>query len=407
MLRPTVRAMKTPSTLTITRVAGLSVWATLAIPGALALAFPSPGGSSHDVWHPRALDLVPLLAFGPAFWWNTRRIQGPSPTRGSVALLALQAVMALATVSDLVILVALEIPFILVGSSATLSTAALVGASALRALAIGGLGFLEPVPWLSHVPSGIVFGVTLLTNAVWQGLAFAGGYLVATQHRDAEALARSHRELARVNAELLATQQLLAESSRLAERLHISRELHDAVGHHLAVLSLNLQLAALKADGASAEPVREAHAVAKLLLADIRGTVSSLRQHRPLDVRRALVTMVAGAKEPSIHLRLPDEVELTEPYQAHAVFRCVQEAITNAVRHAQARNVWIDVVRTAGRLELRVRDDGCGVAEVTPGNGLTGMRERFEEAGGGLEVASESGQGFRLRAWLPVNGEAT
>jgi len=399
--------MKTPSTLTVTRIAGLSAWASIAIPGALALAFPGPGGFAHDAWRPSALDVVPLVAFGPAFWWNTRRIQGPTPTRGSVFLLALQAVMGLATVSDLVILVALEVPFILVGRIATLSTVALVGASALRAVATGGLGFLEPVPWLSHAPSGIILGVTLLTNAVWQGLAFAGGYLVATQHRDGEALARSHRELARVNAELLATQQLLAESSRLAERLHISRELHDAVGHHLAVLSLNLELAALKADGAGAEPVREAHAVAKLLLADIRGTVSSLRQHRPLDVRRALLTMVAGTNEPRIHLRLPDEVEFTDPSQAHAVFRCVQEAITNAVRHAQARNIWIDVERDAGRLELRLRDDGCGVTEVRPGNGLTGMRERFEDAGGGLELASEPGQGFGLRAWLPVSGEST
>ncbi len=406
MLSKTVsEPMKTPSTLTVTRTAGLAVWATIAIPGILSLAVPPPDAPSHASWTVRALGFVPYVAFGPAFWWNARRIQGASPARGSVVVLALQAAMALLTVSDMVILVALEIPFILVGRAATLSTAALVVASATRALTAEGHGFLGPLPWLSHLPYPFVVGLTVLTNAVWQGLAFTGGYLVATQHRSAQELARSHRELARVNAELLATQQLLTDSSRLAERLHISRELHDAAGHHLAALSLNLELAARRADGTAAEPIREAHAVARLLLADIRDMVSSLRQHRPLDLRRALLTLVAGTNEPHIHLTLAEHVELTDPSQAHAVFRCVQEAITNAVRHANARNVWIDVALEGERLELHVRDDGRGASKLSPGNGLSGMRERFEDADGGLEIAAEPGQGVRLRGWFPVRGE--
>jgi signal transduction histidine kinase len=399
--------MRTPSTPAITRTAGVAVWAIIALPGVLALTSPPPGAAPHAPWL-RPLELVAFVAFGPAFFWNTRRIQGPSPMRASVALLLVQAVFALLTSSDLVILVALEVPFILVGRAAMLATAALVAASALRALPpAGGEDFLGPLPALSHapLPAGLVRGLTILANAVWQGLGFAGGYLVALQHRRGEELARSHRELARVNAELVATQQLLAESSRLAERLHISRELHDTVGHHLAVLSLDLELAARRADAAAAEPVREAQAVAKLLLADVREMVTTLRQHRPLDLRRALLTLVAGTGEPRIHLALPEDLELRDPSQAHAVFRCVQEAITNAVRHARAENVWIEVGRDGGRLEVSVRDDGRGAAAAAPGNGLAGMRERFEDAGGGLDVASAPGEGFRLRAWLPASGE--
>ncbi len=385
--------MRIPTPTTITRTAGLAVWATVVIPAILALAAPRPG-SLHAAWYTQALALVPFAAFGPMFWWNTRRIHHSAPARSSIALLALQAVMSLLTVSDLVILVALEVPFILMGRTGLLATVVLVMTSAARAFAAGGEGFLGPLPWLSHLPYGLVMGLTIATNAVWQGLAFAGGYLVAGQHRSAG-------ELVRINAELRATQQLLADSSRLAERLHISRELHDAVGHHLAVLSLSLELAALRANGPAAPPVREAQAVAKLLLADVRDTVSSLRHHRPVDLRRALLTLVAGTSEPRIHLALPDQAELADPSQAHAVFRCVQEAITNAVRHAGARNVWIDLAREPGRLELRIRDDGRGAPEATPGNGLTGMRERLEAAGGGLEIDRQPGQGFRLSAWLP------
>jgi signal transduction histidine kinase len=391
--------MRIPTPTTITRTAGLAVWATVAIPAVLAVAVPRPG-SLHAAWYAQALALVPFAAFGPVFWWNTRRIQGPAPARASIALLALQAVMALLTVSDLVILVALEVPFILMGRAGLPAMAALVVASAARAFAAGGEGFLGPLPWLSHLPYGFVLGLTVVTNAVWQWLAFAGGFLVAGQHRSAA-------ELVRVNAELRATQQLLADSSRLAERLHISRELHDAVGHHLAVLSLNLELAAIRADGPAAAPVREAQAVAKLLLADVRDTVSSLRHHGPVDLRRALLTLVSGASEPRIHLSLPAGAELADPSQAHAVFRCVQEAITNAVRHAEARNVWIELAREPGRLELRIRDDGRGAPEPRPGNGLTGMRERLEAAGGGLELDCQPGRGFQLRGWLPTSGEPT
>lgn len=388
--------MRAPSTLSVTRTAGLAVWAVTAIPGVLALAAPAPGAPAPP-WPHRALSLVAFVAFAPAFWWNARRIQGRAPTRSSRVVLAIQAAFALFTVSDLVILTALEVPFVLVGRAAVLSAAALVSASALRAFAAGGQAFLSELPWLSHLPLGFVVALTIATNALWQGLAFAGGWLVANQERGAD-------ELRRMNAELRATQDLLRDSTRLAERLRLSRELHDAAGHHLAALSLGLELAARRTEGAAAEPIREAQAVAKLLLADIREMVGSLRQQRALDLRLALGTLAAGAREPRVHLALPEGLELTEPAQAHAIFRCVQEAITNAVRHGRARNLWVELARGEDRLTFRVRDDGRGAEAPRPGNGLAGMRERLEEVGGGLELASSPGRGFRLDGWLPLEG---
>jgi signal transduction histidine kinase len=391
--------MDGPSTLAITRVTGLAVWAVIALPAVVPVV---AGSAPASPW--RAAATWSLLAFPPAFWWNARRIQAAPPPAASVALLSLQATIALAASPDLVILVALEIPFVLAGRAAVAAAAGVVLACAARSAAWPG-GYVEPLVQLAPLGERVAFAATVVSSAVWQGLGFAGGYVVATQHRSAEDLAGSHRELARVNAELMATQQLLAESSRLAERMHISRELHDTVGHHLAVLSLDLELAARRCDGPGAEPVREAQAVAKLLLADVRDMVSTLRHHGPLDLGRALRTVAAGTAEPRVHLAVPDDLEVGDPAQAHAVFRCVQEAITNAVRHASARNLWVEVARAGGRLEVRVRDDGRGACAATPGNGLTGMRERFEDAGGGLTIASSPGQGFEVRAWLPAGGE--
>jgi signal transduction histidine kinase len=264
--------------------------------------------------------------------------------------------------------------------------------------AVAGHGVFAPHPALLHLPYGGAVIISIGWFTVWEWLAFAGGYLAATQYR-------AGQELSRANAELLATRHLLADNSRLAERLRISRELHDAVGHHLAGLSVNLELARLHVDGTAAEAVREAQGVAKALLSDVREMVSRLRRDRPLDLCQALETLAAGTSDPEIHLAMPETLEFANPAHAHAIFRCVQEAITNAVRHAGARHLWIDVTREPERVEVRVRDDGRGAAHPTPGNGITGMTERFVDAGGALEIESAPGRGFQLRAWLPAGGE--
>jgi signal transduction histidine kinase len=244
--------------------------------------------------------------------------------------------------------------------------------------------------------------ITLASILVWQAFAFCSGYLVVHERQASD-------ELARANAELRATQELLAESRRLAERVQISRELHDTLGHHLTVLSLNLEIAKQVSEGKAKEAVEEAQAVTRLLLADVRGVVSDLREERAadpgMDLRHALETLVAGTPSPQVHLAIADGVEVRDPARGHILLRCVQEAITNAARHARARHLWIEVAADGDGLALRVRDDGRGAREVRPGNGLTGMRERVEGAGGRLEIDPGPGRGLALSAWLPTPAE--
>ena len=99
---------------------------------------------------------------------------------------------------------------------------------------------------------------------------------------------------------------------------------------------------------------------------------------------------------------LPTTAAVPDASQVHVVFRCVQEALTNAIKHARARNLWITIVQARTFVEIEVRDDGAGQAQVRFGNGLTGMRERIREAGGRLDVESSDRGGFGLRAWLPA-----
>jgi signal transduction histidine kinase len=94
-----------------------------------------------------------------------------------------------------------------------------------------------------------------------------------------------------------------------------------------------------------------------------------------------------------------------EPELESALYRVVQEALTNVVKHAQAETVAFALRETDGRIEVVVRDDGRGfdtTAEPGDGFGMLGMRERIELAGGELDVSSEPGEGTGLRAWVPV-----
>jgi signal transduction histidine kinase len=218
--------------------------------------------------------------------------------------------------------------------------------------------------------------------------------------------AGAREELARVHAELLATRELFADTTRTAERLRIARELHDALGHHLSALSLQLELARNLTDGRAKEPVEQAHAVTKALLGELRSVVSSMREDAPLDLAGALRTLVRGIAHPRVHLEVDRDLEVEAPL-AHTIFRCVQEALTNAVRHANAKNVYLTIEARGRTVTVTARDDGRGAVELQAGHGLSGLRERIEGMGGKVEIEARSGAGLTLRALLPARAGAS
>jgi signal transduction histidine kinase len=193
----------------------------------------------------------------------------------------------------------------------------------------------------------------------------------------------------------------LAERSRAEERLRIARELHDALGHHLTAMSLNLEVAAHQTTGAARDNVRTAQSLARLLLGDIREIAYSMKQGRATDIVEGLARLAEIVPVPAVHVEVPPEVRIGDPRSSHALLRCAQEFVTNSIRHAGARNVWIALRADAAELELTARDDGAGARELRPGGGLSGMRERLEELGGSL-VIEAAGSGFALRATVPA-----
>ena len=279
------------------------------------------------------------------------------------------------------------------------------------------------LPWLLPMPVGVAWLVLsqfvvvpvyvrgldfTWPEALMQSALYAGfcafvfvTSLVARQQ------AQAREEQRRLNAELRATRVLLAESARVNERTRISRELHDLLGHHLTALSLNLEVAGHLSEGRVKEHVQQAHTLARLLLTDVREAVSHLRDGGAIDLQAALRPLAETVPSLQIHMDIESPLTMDDPERAHVLLRCTQEVITNAVRHAAARNLWIRAHREEAMIAMTARDDGRGADAFVAGNGLRGMRERLAQYGGHLEIKTRPQEGFCLHLMLPASAAPT
>ncbi|HEV7444809.1 MAG TPA: sensor histidine kinase [Steroidobacteraceae bacterium] len=210
--------------------------------------------------------------------------------------------------------------------------------------------------------------------------------------------------LARANAELKAAQVLLGESARMGERLRIARDLHDVMGHSLTSLTIHLDVASRLTTGPAAEHLTCAREVSSDLLDQVRSVVGRFRVP-PIDLRTALQSLANSVKGLTVRVVLPDDLAVLDPARADTILRCAQEAITNTLRHAGARQLVIEVQENGSGVIVMARDDGRG-GQFVIGHGLSGMRERFEMFGGSLSIASQEGEGFSIRGIIPRVGVA-
>jgi signal transduction histidine kinase len=217
-----------------------------------------------------------------------------------------------------------------------------------------------------------------------------------------EVLARA--EVARANAELIAARAMVVEGVRQGERLRISRDLHDSLGHHLSALALQLELAKQLSAGSVVPPLDRAQSLSKEALAEVRHVVAAMQSASGEDLGAELRAMAAVIPAPRIHVNAPDDLQIDELETRHALFRCVQEAITNSLKHAAAKNIWVDIARGGDALDVLVRDDGRGVREVAAGRGLGGIRSRVGALGGKAEFSGRPGEGFRVHLTIPIDG---
>jgi len=212
----------------------------------------------------------------------------------------------------------------------------------------------------------------------------------------------------------LARQHLLQQE---AERKHLARELHDELGQYLNAIKLDAVAVSAGTLSAGQQVAAGSRIVAS---ADhVHATVSDMiRRLRPvgldeLGLEAALEHCIDQWRQrlPDVQLTLRRDGELDGLGEALdlTVYRVVQEAVTNASRHARARHVDVRIARLpdeagGGRLEVVVADDGVGIdaPRVHEGFGLAGMRERLELLGGELRLTTAPGEGCTVVARLPI-----
>lgn len=257
--------------------------------------------------------------------------------------------------------------------------------------------------------SAAVLAYDLITNAALVGCAVALAMAV-----------RGRRELREQQHQIVALERARHEESTAqqlqAERLRIARDLHDSVGHALALVSVNAQVAReTDDDEQNARALDNVIEVTGRTLRDLRRTLVVLRSADDggADGERVPMTLhgveqlAASARETGLDVEVSLSVDDAEmaPSVATAMFRIVQEALTNALRHADAGRVDVAVRTDAETLYIRVADDGRGSSDTREGRGITGMRERATMLGGTLETgAGADGRGFAVEASLPLGG---
>ncbi len=369
---------------------------------------------SLDIW---AGSLVTLLALTAGIPVLVTQLAGDDPTIGppwlwwnvyAWFLLSFLATLWLVEIVARRWLLRILAVQVVLGAAAVLLVPATGWTPILLVLIAAISAYIVPRVWTAAIVGAYatVAGVatSLAGGSPMEALLTAGIYLmlqtlsvvaIVIQQREAS----SREQLAVAHAELRAASALLEDSSRSAERLRIARELHDVVGHQLTALTLELEVASHHSAPPASEHVGRARMIAKDLLTDVRASVGALRRQR-LDLRRTLEDIVNDLPEPAVHLTVDDEVEVDDAH-AIALVRCVQEVVTNTIRHAKAANLWIDVRDGQdGAVVLTAHDDGAGAKELQLGNGLQGLRERVEELGG--TVAFRGDRGFEVVAEVPA-----
>ncbi|MER7335127.1 MULTISPECIES: sensor histidine kinase [unclassified Micromonospora] len=259
--------------------------------------------------------------------------------------------------------------------------------------------------------AGIVLGFELGSEAALMLAVVALGD--AVRHR------RSLRaELARQVVAAAEEQRREAARQVEAERLRIAREVHDTLGHTMSVVTL--QSAVAQEALADRAPERVDAALAAIrsaggsAMAELRATLGTLRGdagvRQPPPGVDQLAALAEGVRRSglAVDLRVDGDVDALPAVVGTTAYRVVQEALTNALRHARATRVDVTVRATGSHLALEVVDDGRGVA-TSPGQGggsqgLRGMSERVALLGGTVHTGTAGTGGFRVSVRLPVSG---
>lgn len=259
----------------------------------------------------------------------------------------------------------------------------------------------------------------LLNGFLYVGVTSFVWGIGSALRREQTARAESQRlagALEHANAQLRESAARAQELAVAQERTHLAREIHDSLGHHLTVLSVQLQAASklIERDPKrAAEEIEQARSVVAQALADVRQSVSALRDSSNVELHpaQAIPRLVHSFGQATgilaeYHAEHFNAADSLSPAQALTLYRAVQEGLTNAQKHAHASHIDVMVEQDNSTVCLSVIDNGTahGASDASPsGFGLIGLRERVELLGGTFSAAPGTNGGFELRIAFPLH----
>lgn len=244
-------------------------------------------------------------------------------------------------------------------------------------------------------------------------LTYIISYLASLQFRERERIARVNGELEHAYRQLLDNASNLQELSVEKERTRMVREIHDTLAHTLTAVVVQMEackkLIDIDTSRAKAE-IEKAQELTLTGLGDVKRTIKALRPQMLensslIDASNNLIRDIGENTHVKVNINgsLPKDLELPSSAEV-ALFRVIQESITNAIRHGEAEQVDISLTEKDGMINIGICDNGKGCAHIKEGYGLKGITERIKGLNGNESFSSVAGKGFSTQIFILIRG---
>lgn len=232
--------------------------------------------------------------------------------------------------------------------------------------------------------------------------------MIQEEYRERERIQSLNRQLEMANMQLKSYAVEAEKNAKIRERNRLAREIHDTLGHALTGIIAGVDAAVMIMDlapDAAKKQLEKVSEVAREGMTDVRRSMNSLRPDalEKLELEDAIQKMLKDMCETTkteiifrnqVHpLRFHEDEE-------EVIYRVIQEAMTNAIRHGKASHIDIAISKVDQWLTIAVKDNGCGCPDIKPGFGLKHMKERLGMLNGTLDY--DSGNGFLIVANIPI-----
>ena len=233
-------------------------------------------------------------------------------------------------------------------------------------------------------------------------------YVINAQRGTIEQINELYHEIQTANEQLQEYASMTEKMTQTRERNRLAREIHDTLGHTLTGIATGLDACLALIDISPEQTKKQLQLLSEVSregIKDVRRSVNELRpdalERLSLDaaIRKMIIDM-SQASDVQIYFSTEEKHLKFDEDEENAIYRVIQESITNAVRHGKAGKIWITMKRQDGEILLSIKDNGIGAKEIKSGFGTKHIKERIEMLHG--TVSFDGNDGFTVTAQIPI-----